>query len=94
MNTVTTTATYTKGVLVPAIKPPYGTEEVLVVYLPKKVASPTRKKTASIKKFKEAMNATFGIWKDKDIPDGVTYVNTLRNEAEQHLTKIWRGIQK
>ena len=81
MPTLTTTATYQNGMLIPKIKPSYPPEEVLVVFIEPKIA-PTSEQTKILKILKHS----FGAWGTRS--SGIEYENRIRSEAEEHFKKL------
>ncbi len=81
MPTLTTTATYQNGMLVPKIKPSYSPEEVLVVFIEPKIALASEQT-----KMLKILKSSFGAWSIGS--SGIQYENKIRNEAEEHFKKL------
>lgn len=81
MSTLTTTATYQKGIIIPKIIPPYSPSEVLVIFMEPQVA--LKSKTEKVLKI---VKDTFGAWGEGT--SGIKYENKIRADAEKHFQNI------
>ncbi len=86
MSTLASPAIYNpiQGVVIPEIKPPYQPAKVVVVYWDEKESESIKAEKPLSADFVEAFKATKGILL-KSHPDGVTYENRIRQDAEKHF---------
>ena len=81
MPTLTTTATYQNGTIIPKIQPSYYPIEILVTF-----TAPTIEPKSNTEKVLKIVKNAFGAWNKGS--SGIKYENQIRADAEKHFKNL------